>query len=266
MSLVETFAMWVMRNVQKKKPPIVDISTRALKFLEAGDVLLFRGAKNDLLSAGICVFTYSPYAHAELYVTDGWSIGAEENGISYNDSIVTGIDHRTSGPAWIDVFRYKGGLSPRQKMDLVDEDKAQLGKPYGILPGIVEFAWPSRKEYAARSAYASFGCSMLVSFCYQQIGLPLSPSPAPLVAPADLGRSSKLEYQFSVYKGRKEDRSQYVNKEDPEVQPGKWNWLSNLFEKLIVEPTSSRREFYKALANCRGKKKGRQAIPQSGTP
>ena len=242
--------MLVMRLIEKLHPPVLSISgnfaNEASSFLQKGDVLLYRGAKGDLLAAGICLFTDSPYSHAEIYVGGGWSIGALEDGVSYDYAVGVGKAVGSPDPAWIDVFRYKGGLSPAQQKALISDDRDQLGKPYGVLPGIIEFPFPPAWEFVPRASYRAFGCSMLVSFCYEKIGLPLATTAAPLQSPADLGHSPQLQYVCSVYGGTlRLDKAQYVNKEDPEVQAGKWNWLARFIIARIVDPLSSRTEFYK---------------------
>lgn len=255
MSLLEKIAMAVMKSIEKRHPPVLEISriygTEATNFLQKGDVLLYRGAKNDIVAAGICLFTDSPYSHAEIYVRDGWSIGALEDGISYDDAVGAGKAVGSSDTAWIDVFRYRGGLTTAQQDALIGDDQAQLGKPYGILPGIIEFPFPQSWEFVPKSSYRAFGCSMLVSFCYGKIGLPLATTPAPLQSPADVGHSPRLQYICSVYGGTlRMDKAQFVNRDDPEVQAGRWNWLAQFIVGRIIDPLSSRTEFYKNLASA----------------
>jgi len=255
MSLLEKVAMGVMKSIEKRHPPLLSITriygTEAADFVQKGDVLLYRGAKNDIVAAGICLFTESPYSHAEIYVRDGWSIGALEDGISYDYAVGEGKAVGSSDPAWIDVFRYKGGLTAAQRDALIGDDQAQLGKPYGILPGIIEFPFPRAWEFVPKASYRAFGCSMLVSFCYEKIGLPLATTAAPLQAPADVGHSPQLQYVCSVYGGKlRLDKAQFVNKDDPEVQAGKWNWLAQFIVGRIIDPLSSRTGFYEKLAEA----------------
>ncbi len=254
-SLMERIAMGVMKCIEKRHPPILEISrtfdTEATRFLQKGDVLLYRGAKNDMVAAGICLFTDSPYSHAEIYVRDGWSIGALEDGIGYDYAVGEGKAVGSSDPAWIDVFRYRGGLTAVQQDALIGDDRAQLGKPYGILPGIIEFPFPRAWEFVPKASYRAFGCSMLVSFCYEKIGLPLAATAAPLQAPADIGHSPRLQYVASVYGGvLRMDKARFVNEDDPEVQAGAWNWLARFLVDRIIDPLSSRTEFYRHLANA----------------
>ena len=251
-TLGELLGIGFMKLVQVFYRPVTRITrtydTEATKVLKEGDVVLFRGKKTDVLSAGICYFTKSPYTHAEIYVGDGWSLGASLNGISLNDTLGSGKIKGMSSSAWLDIYRYRGGLNKTQERIVLGKAYQQIAKPYAIIDGVIGFPWPSRAKLAHRGAYAAFGCSEFVSFCFEKAGVPLSPNAPPLVAPADLGQSPQLEYVCSVYNGKlRTDKRQFANKHDPETQPGKWHWLSRLLVNWFIKPTSVRDEFYASL-------------------
>ena len=252
MSPSRLFGWLVMRLVQLFDPPIlktkgVVYDNDATKRLKPGDILLWRGSKGDPLAAAIMLFTDSPYSHAELYMGGGWSIGAEVNGVGYNPAMGTGRNVSSPGDAWVDVVRLKGGLSRSQERILLGEAEAQLDKPYGVVDGVLGFPWPGRRARVLRATYASYGCSELVSYCYEHAGARLSPSEPPYVAPADIGHAPNVEYLCSVYGQRVLDKGHYFNKLDPEIQAEPWSKLAEFVVKDIVDPNSSRDEFYRRL-------------------
>ncbi len=145
MKLGELLGLALMKLVQFFYKPVTKITrvykTEATDVLREGDVVLFRGKKTDILSAGICYFTKSPYTHAEIYVGDGWSLGASLNGVSLNNTIGSGKVMGMSSSGWLDIYRYKGGMSKIQERVLLGKAYQQLAKPYAIIDGVIGFPW-----------------------------------------------------------------------------------------------------------------------------
>jgi cell wall-associated NlpC family hydrolase len=249
MNPARLFTYLVMRCIQLFDPPILRTKglvydSEAARRLKPGDILLWRGSKGDPLAAAIMLFTDSPYSHAELYMGGGWSIGSEVNGVGYNPAMGTGRNLSPPTEAWVDALRFKEGLAASQLQALLGAAESQLDKPYGIVDGVLGFPWPGKRARTLRSTYASYGCSELVSYCFERAGARLSPNEPPYVAPADLAHSPNVEYVCSVYGGRVLDKREYFNRLDPEIQGEPWHELAQFVVKELVEPSSKRDEFY----------------------
>jgi hypothetical protein len=240
MGLIKEFFQKPILQITKK------FDSPAIRELQKGDVILFRTLKQDLIGASIGLFTASPYSHVEIYIDDGWGIGATVNGVGF-DCAVAGKDLFGNLDS-LDVLRYKGGLSEAQKQAVAYQALKQLAKPYDYAGLFTGFPWPSRKSFIARSSYRAFMCAEMADYCYSQAGLPLSPNAPTVVAPADIACSSVLDYKFSIYGGElRTDKAEVFNKVDPEVQKGRWNKLARFIVERIFDPTSHRDEFYEHL-------------------
>ena len=206
------------------------------RFLEKGDVLLYRGQFKNFLSALIMEFTNSPYAHADIYVGDGWSISAESYGITLND-------HCNS--EFIDVMRLKGGLSRENRGIILEKAYQSLAKPYEYF-GLLVFPFGTEKAAAERSANAAYFCSELVAWCYSEAKIDLiEGKPEAIEAPADLAHSDKLEWLGSWRNGQPFDEAKMheFHKFQLNKKGGFAKWLIN----KIVDKISGRDEYYDKL-------------------
>ncbi len=263
MSPTRMLTWLVMKCIQLFDHPILKTGgvvyrNDATRRLRPGDILLWRGSKGDPLASAIMLFTDSPYSHAELYVGGGWSIGSEVNGVGYNPAMGTGRNIASPSEAWVDAVRFKGGLGEIRERALLRIAEAQLDKPYGIVDGVLGFPWPGKRDSVLRSTYASYGCSELVSYCYEKAEARLSPEEPPYIAPADIGHSPNVEYVCSVYGSRVLDRHEYFNRLDPEIQGEPWNEFARFVVRDLVDPSSARDEFYRRLDRVKAWRKSQK--------
>jgi hypothetical protein len=206
------------------------------RFLQKGDILLYRGEFRQFLAALIMEFTRSPYSHADIYVGDGWSISAEAYGLTLHDHCNTDF---------IDILRIKGGL-PRQKRAIILEKAYQsLTKPYEYL-GFLGFPFGSEKAAARRSANKAYICSENVAWCYKEAGIDLIEGmPESAEAPADLAHCDKLEWLGS-WKGGIPVGDAGIHQFHPD-QLNKTGGFAEWLVKNVADPLSERDEHYRRI-------------------
>jgi hypothetical protein len=206
------------------------------RFLEKGDIILYRGEFRQFLAALIMEFTRSPYSHVDIYVGDGWSISAEAYGMTLHDHCNTDF---------IDIMRLKGGL-PRETRAIVLEKAYQsLAKPYEYL-GFLGFPFGSEKAAARRSANEAYICSENVAWCYKKADIDLiEGKPESIEAPADIAQCDKLEWLGSWKNGRpvSDVEIHKFHRDQLSKQAGFARWLV----KNVADRLSDRDEYYEKL-------------------
>ena len=211
--------------------------------MEPGDIVLYRALGYQVLGGLIGDITHSPYSHCELYARDGWTIEAGIDGVSYSDGM-----HTYKGG--VDVFRWKGGLTEKQKKGIVEAEEREIGDPYQYTL-LLLFPYLSRKAVARRAAIHSFICSELAAYAYAQNGLNSCNNTEPVAAdaPADIGLSPNLDWLGCYAESRKVGDA-HRNKWNDRIQGNR-----NLFDKavvtLLVDPFSKKEAYYEKLAEAR---------------
>ena len=222
--------------------------TELTRLLKKGDILAHRTMqKGDIVSRlvnnVIAQFTKSVYFHVEIYIGDGWSIAAGKFGVHFSDSII----HSSN----FDALRLKEDLSEEDTESIILHCYKQVGKPYDYLATtLMPFA--SRKAIARRSANEAWMCSELTAWCYRRVGTDLVPyfEQAAAISPMDIACSDKLEYIGSWYKGEKIPDGKLHKKNAFQKEPG---LLSKFLTNRIINPQSSRDEFYQRLKESQAK-------------
>ena len=164
--------------------------------LVPGDVTLFRVFdKKDFLGNVITHITDSPYSHAEMHLEHGYAISADAGGIGYVDLL-----HQTSH---LDLFRLNRPILDEEMEILKAKAASVLNFPYNYF-NLLNFDYISQEDAIKLSGGKSFICSQLVSWLFQQIQVQLVVgAPTALQAPADLGRSSILNYVGTFVYGQR---------------------------------------------------------------
>lgn len=180
-------------NPFKKKclrAPTGPIITPLTMSLTVGDVILSR-SRGAFMSSLICEYTGSPYSHAEIYVGDGWCIGAESYGVTYSKRFQT---------KFIDVYRHLG-LTASQKVMILKHVHSLLEKPYEY-DLILSYPWLSRHKAIERARNNAYICSELVASCYKKAHLELNAGTTDSTeSPADIARSKRLRYMTTWHSG-----------------------------------------------------------------
>ena len=206
------------------------------RFLKKGDIILYRGDLRRFLAALIMEFTRSPYAHADIYIGEGWSISAEAYGLTLHDHCNTGF---------IDIMRLKGGLAGEARDIVLGKAYQSLTKPYEYL-GFLGFPFGSQKAAAKRSANEAYICSENVAWCYKKAGIDLiEGKPESIEAPADLAHSDKLEWLGCWRMGNPvKDAAIHRFHSDQLNSKGRFaKWLV----KNVADPLSQRDEHYRRI-------------------
>jgi hypothetical protein len=208
--------------------------------LQPGDVVLYRARAGQLLGGLITTFTESPYSHAEVYVGDGWCVDASAYGVTLSKGMHEDL---------VDVFRLKGGLTAEQRRVVVDKAFQSLARPYDYFL-LFTFPFLTRAMAARRAANGAFICSENVAWCYAEAGVDLSGKgdPTTLEAPADLGRSGRLEW-LGFWNGAAPVPDGKPNERHP--LQGRPNVISQLVIWLFADPLSCRDEYYRQLTASR---------------
>jgi len=206
------------------------------KALQKGDVILHRAMPGSFTSSLIREFTDSPYAHAEIYVGDGWSISAGPYGLTLSDELMYNN--------FVDVMRDLE-LTDQQRKIIVGKAYQSLAKPYEYFL-LLSFPWIKGKKAVKRAANEAYICSENTAWCYKEAGIDLVPNRVESIeAPADLGHSKKLSYVNSWYKGELVTDAKR-NKIHP-IQGEVGKFAKFIINKL-VDPITIRDEYYKELA------------------
>jgi hypothetical protein len=213
------------------------------KLCEPGDIVLYRALGYQVLGGLIGDITDSPYSHCEVYARDGWTIEAGINGVSFSDGM-----HGYKGG--VDIFRWKGGLTDRQKNGIVEVAEKEIGDPYQYTL-LLFFPYFSRKALVKRAAVHSFICSELAAYAYAENGLNScgNKQPDTADAPADIGLSLSLDWLGCYVESEKvEDakRNIWSNR----IQ-GKRNVFDKIVVALFVDPFSKKTAYYEKKAEAR---------------
>jgi hypothetical protein len=210
------------------------ITSKLTEVLQKGDIMLYRAKGSQVLGSLIAEFTRSPYSHADIYVGDGWSIGALGQGMSLDNHFHTDF---------VDILRCPT-MTETQRDVIVGKAFQQLAKPYEYLL-LFSFPFLTKKAAAKRAANQAFMCSEVTAWCYKQAGIDLlSKTLESTEAPADIGMAKKLEFVTSFYKGEPcPDAKRNVR----HAYSKKSNWFSRLLIKWIADPNSTRDEYYQQL-------------------
>jgi hypothetical protein len=170
--------------------------TDLMKDLKECDVILYRvHEKENFVGNIISHMTSSPYCHAAFHIGDGYVIAADQGGVGYDDVFL--------GNLTIDVLRLNREITDAEKTKLVTLAKAQLNKPYDYW-NLLEFSHLSKEQALEMSGGTSFICSELVAWLFKQIDVEIVAGKIiALEAPADLGRSSILDYIGTYINGDK---------------------------------------------------------------
>ena len=95
------------------------ISSKLTEVLQKGDIMLYRAWGNQILGGLITIFTRSPYSPADIYVGDGWSVGALSQGMSLDNHFHTDF---------VDIFRCPT-MTEIQKDVILGKAFQSLAKP-----------------------------------------------------------------------------------------------------------------------------------------
>lgn len=196
-----------IRKKITKRPKLKDCDL--FREIKSGDIVLYRfDPKSDIIGSIIGYFTYSPYSHCEVYVSDGWDISAEANGVTYVD-----LQSRIKKNK-IDIFRLKGGLNEEQLLKIMSFLEKTVAYPYDYVN--LGFFYLIKRSNACRFAgNSAYICSELVSLAYKQASIDLiSEKQESIEAPADIARSDLLEYIGTYENGdliHKDKRNEFLD-------------------------------------------------------
>lgn len=187
-----------------------------------------------ILAAFIMNFTKTPYAHAEMYMGDGWNISSDGAGVNFNDWI------NKKGRAF-DVFRMEDLTSDQIKI-IEGGAYKQIGKPFDYT-GMLTLPWANfMVKKAAKKIYF---CSELVSFLYKQAGIDLLEGiDEAIQAPGILVKSPKLKYVATFKDGKMVHDTRPFEMAIWQRKPGK---ISKFIIEKIIDPSSSIDEVYEKI-------------------
>lgn len=208
--------------------------TELTKLLKPGDIVLFRADMGNLLSALICKYTYSCYSHVELYIGDGWCVGASLYGVKYDSRL-----GRNKG--FVDIFRTRKPLTKLEKRVLIGKAHQSVGRPYDFSL-LLAFPWITNRSLVRRSADLSFVCSELAAWCFDEANRPLFEKPTAAVAPVCYAANPEIERVYSVYNGKLRYDTE-INVIDP--AQGTRNPIVKYLIKYILKPTSKRHTYFR---------------------
>jgi hypothetical protein len=213
------------------------------KLCEPGDIVLYRALGYQILGGLISDITSSPYSHCEVYAKDGWTIEAGINGVSFSDGM-----HGYKGG--VDIFRWKGRLTEKQRQGIVEAAEKEIEDPYQYTL-LLFFPYFSRKALVRRAAVHSFICSELAAYVYAKNGLNScgNKQPDTADAPADFGLSRNLDWLGCYVEARKAGGAKR-NVWSDQIQ-GKPNLFDKIVVALLVDPFSKKTTYYEKKAEAR---------------
>lgn len=206
---------------------------------QKGDMVLWRGSRSNIIAAGIELFTYSPYCHASIYDSDGWTIGAGAWGTGYED---------LQKSENCDLFRYFDPTENEQTKVMIGA-RSRIGHAYSYEQG---FAFPfiSKNRLKKLALDDMHNCSEMASLCYKDAGITLIDIESGIesgTAPADIGRAKKLKYIGTYKAGKLYTRDESIrNQHSDELEGAK----ASVIAKIIIwlfKKWSKRDEFYKKM-------------------
>lgn len=154
--------------------------------LQPGDIILVKG--QSLFSKGVKLFTKSDYTHTTMMISDKQMIEAN----FYKK--VNIVDFKYD-PKTMEIYRYKGGLSVSQQINVVQSSYEMLDKYYDYL----QIVWYMIEFFIGRHYNSPFHldnfiiCSELIDVAYTNIGINLVPDREKgNVTPDDLFKSNLI--------------------------------------------------------------------------
>ena len=205
-----------------------------------GDIVLWRGKRSDILYAGIQMFTYSPYNHASVYDSDGWTIGAGAWGTGYEGM---------SKDEGLDLFRVVN-YTDELGQAILSGAKSKIGHAYSYEQGFV-FPFLSKERIKKLSKDDMHNCSEMVALACKDAGVNLiniKIGSEAIIAPADIGRGKKLKYIGTYWKGKlySTDEIAMRNVYSEEIQGSQTSLAAKAIVSLF-KGWSKRDEFYQKM-------------------
>jgi uncharacterized protein YycO len=185
----------------------MDKNCDLIKTLQPQDIVLYRFNNEDFLGQIIAHFTSSPYSHAEIFMWDGYTITAASNGVGFIDLYQKNIQGQPFiGKHMVDIFRVKGGLTREKRLIIQSKALQSVMRPYDY-KNLMTFPFISEKDAIECAGNQAYICSELVSWTYKNAGIDLIANRLEsLEAPADIARSSILDYIGTFEEGKKVDK------------------------------------------------------------
>jgi hypothetical protein len=215
----------------------VNLNTDLMQTIQPCDLVLYRFTGASDFVGGITAHcTMSPYSHAELHMFDGYNIEAGVGGVGYSDLYYKAVIQTNH----VDIFRLNRPLTREERLAIQSKAYQSIAKPYSY-QGILFFPFLSNKAAVQYAGNKAFICSQLLNWCYENANIEFVVGKA-LEAPADLGRSTILDYMGTFINGKKQDgnyRNQFMSDEI-------FGFATKIADGLI-DKFSVKDEFYKGL-------------------
>lgn len=181
--------------------------------IRRGDIVLYRVKPESLISAIISEISQSPYSHSEIHLYGGYDISAESNGVGFIDLYKSCLENN------VDIFRFPN-LTREQGLAIQAKAMQSIATPYDY-ENLFKFKFATSKEIAQFAGNQAYICSELVAWVFSEAGINLiKDKPTSITSPADLAKSTVIEYVGTYEKGKKLSdnlKNIFLNKEKNEL-------------------------------------------------
>ena len=185
----------------KRTFPVPSMGSSVLdltRIVQPCDIVLYRfTGVNDFLGGVISDITSSPYSHAEFHAFNLYTIEAGAGGVGFSDLYRNNVLRDNV----VDIFRLNRPITREERLVMQAKAYQSLLSPYDYVD-LVTFPFRSAKDVVNAAGNHAYICSEEVDWIYQNAGIELNVgNPTPLEAPADIGRSSILNYMGTFKDG-----------------------------------------------------------------